>query len=1018
VLAGFFVAVLLLAFLPQPRVSAATYTVTSNYPGTGTGTLHWAVDQANSNPGADIITFDMASIVTSWILFDGACGDYIGDLGELLIAEDVTITGPGSSLLSIEQRPSNCDIVRTRIIHINGATDVTISGLTLRYGAAPDNADGADGGHGGAIYNETANLTLTDCVLVSSRAGSGGGSSGGSGGDGGSGGAVYCAAGDLTITGCTFDNNHAGNGGSSGSYDGSTSGTGGGAGGDGGAICFLGDVLTIGSTTFSSNVAGDGGRLYHCADGSIAGNGGRGGAVYANTCTSVDITDDCSFQSNVAGRGGFQDPCDDPDEPGAPGLNGLGGWGGSGGAIYVSHEALTLEHCTFSNNRAERGGSSLTQQAGPGGLGGAMYHSANWLDVDYCTFSSNIAGVGGEGPEGLRGAGGHGGAIYCSGGTADVVGCAFTWNHGGAGCGDTPDAPEPGGFDGASPGGSGGAIYSHSGGLLLQDTLFEGNGAGMGGYSESVGGYVDHGSGGAVWCDNQPIYDALSAERCSFVRNSPSLKGGAIYVNQGAAELVNCTIAEGWAREGGGIRAADGVPVQLSFCTVVWNQAVDYGGGIYADALALKGCIVANNTFYVSSGTEPSQGTDEDGLDIYDGDGSNPFKSVTSHGGNVLGISSGFTMQQVDPSPNDAVGVEAGLGSLTDAFDPLYVCTLLLDSPALDFVPVVDGTTIDGTAVDVDQIQTSRPQDGDLDGTALWDSGAFESRIQTATVASDTGSGDITVIFSDAGILDEFNARGIDEVCCEVPGGVYFPHGLLEIVITGLEDEGFEPAEVTLTLTYPEDIPEDAMYWKCDPVECEWVDVTDLLGDHDGDNVLTLTLTDGDDGDMDQSWNGEIHDPGGVVLAVEEEDEEPEKRREREVPLEPASMNTNYMALSAYQALPGQTVQVSVNVCNGGEVKGSRNVVLAVNGVTEQSQSISVSGGSCKTVVFNVVKAVPGTYDIDINGQRAQLTVLAPRTIQASVPSTQDTGIGTAGIIAILVVMGALIGALVLVFKG
>jgi len=941
VLAGFFVAVLLLALTPQPRVSASEYVVTSNTPGSGTGTLRWAIEQANANPGADTITFNMSSIGTSWILFDGACGASEGeDAGELQITDSVTITGPGASSLSIEQRVQCTDPAETRIIHISGgATDVSISGLTFRYGRVPEGASGAGSGHGAAIYNETANLTLTDCVFGSNFIRGGGSSLDGRGGDGGSGGAVYCATGNLTISGCTFDNNRAGNGGSSGAYDGSTLGTGGGAGGDGGAICFLGDELTIGSTTFSSNVAGDGGRLYHCADGSAAGNGGCGGAVYARNCSSVSISDDCGFSGNAAGRGGFQDPCDDPDEPGAPGLNGLGGMGGSGGAIWVSHESLTLEHCTFSNNRAERGGSSLTQQAGPGGLGGAVYHSANWLDADYCSFSSNTAGEGGDGPEGLRGTGGHGGAIYCSGGTADVVGCTFKWNHGGAGSGDSPYAPEPGGFDGASPGGSGGAIYSHSGGLLLQDTLFEANGAGMGGYSESISGYVNPGSGGAVWCHNQPIYDALSAERCSFVQNSPSLKGGAIYVDQGAAKLVNCTIAENWAHEGGGIRAAGEAPVWLSFCTVAWNQAVDYGGGIYASSLALRGSIVANNTFYLSSGTEPSQGTDADGPDIYDGDGSDPFYSVTSHGGNVIGISSGFTRQQADPSPDDAVDIEANLSSLTDAFDRLYVCPLMLDSPALDFIPVTYGTAIGGASVDADQIDRPRPLDGDLDGTSLWDAGAFEGVVQSNTAESATGTGVITVIYTGAGSLDRFDAKGVDEVCCEVPEGFDFPHGLLEMVITGLNDDGDNPAEVTLTLTYPEDIPEGAMYWKCDNDTCEWLDVTYLMGDDDGDNVLTLTLTDGGDGDLDREWNGEIHDPGGVVLTVEEEEdeeeEEPRKRPDRARPLPPARRNTGDMALSAYQALPGQAVQVSVNVCNGGELKGNQSVVLSVNGVAE-----------------------------------------------------------------------------------
>jgi hypothetical protein len=43
--------------------------------------------------------------------------------------------------------------------------------------------------------------------------------------------------------------------------------------------------------------------------------------------------------------------------------------------------------------------------------------------------------------------------------------------------------------------------------------------------------------------------------------------------------------------------------------------------------------------------------------------------------------------------------------------------------------------------------------------------------------------------------------------------------------------------------------------------------------------------------------------------------------------------------------------------------------------------------------------------------------VVAPRLVQASVPSTRDTGVGTVGIIAILAVMAALIAGLVVVFK-
>lgn len=124
-----------------------------------------------------------------------------------------------------------------------------------------------------------------------------------------------------------------------------------------------------------------------------------------------------------------------------------------------------------------------------------------------------------------------------------------------------------------------------------------------------------------------------------------------------------------------------------------------------------------------------------------------------------------------------------------------------------------------------------------------------------------------------------------------------------------------------------------------------------------------------------------------------------------------------FYSVDPVQVLPGQEVRVSANVCNSGEEKGSLAVSLRVNGAVEQSQSVSVSGGSCKEVVFTVARAVPGTYQLSVNGMVGQFSVLAPRLVQASVASTRDTGLGTWGIFAIVAVIVVLIAGLVAVFK-
>ena len=123
------------------------------------------------------------------------------------------------------------------------------------------------------------------------------------------------------------------------------------------------------------------------------------------------------------------------------------------------------------------------------------------------------------------------------------------------------------------------------------------------------------------------------------------------------------------------------------------------------------------------------------------------------------------------------------------------------------------------------------------------------------------------------------------------------------------------------------------------------------------------------------------------------------------------------LAVSPSQVLPNQEVTVSANICNNGEERGSKTVSLMVNGVAEQSQSVAVSGGACQQVIFKVSRAVPGTYQVAIDGMTGQFSVLAPRTVTNNVPSQQQTGLGTTGIIAIIAVIVVLIVGLIMVFK-
>jgi len=84
---------------------------------------------------------------------------------------------------------------------------------------------------------------------------------------------------------------------------------------------------------------------------------------------------------------------------------------------------------------------------------------------------------------------------------------------------------------------------------------------------------------------------------------------------------------------------------------------------------------------------------------------------------------------------------------------------------------------------------------------------------------------------------------------------VAFPHGMFSFRITGLSTG----QTVTLTITLPTAVPVGTVWWKYR--NGQWYSLP--IGDDDGDNIITITLTDGVfPGDTD-SIAGEITDPGG-----------------------------------------------------------------------------------------------------------------------------------------------------------
>jgi PKD repeat protein len=106
------------------------------------------------------------------------------------------------------------------------------------------------------------------------------------------------------------------------------------------------------------------------------------------------------------------------------------------------------------------------------------------------------------------------------------------------------------------------------------------------------------------------------------------------------------------------------------------------------------------------------------------------------------------------------------------------------------------------------------------------------------------------------------------------------------------------------------------------------------------------------------------------------------------------------------QVLPDEVVTISVNVVNSGGTRGDYHIVLNIDGKLEDSCLISLSPGLSRSVVFNVTKAIPGAYEVSIEGYNGQFVVIggtpnAPATNPVGNPPTSG-GLGTPVIIGII----------------
>ncbi|GEM_PF-827133 len=260
----------------------------------------------------------------------------------------------------------------------------------------------------------------------------------------------------------------------------------------------------------------------------------------------------------------------------------------------------------------------------------------------------------------------------------------------------------------------GGGIYNQQGNLTLNAVTVRDNTA------PSGGGILNTG--------------VLTITNSAIISNTAlSGNGGGLYQHVGGAlHLANTTVSRNQAQDNGGGIASVAGTVRLNNVTVAYNTADtdssgDDGGGLYYSGgitFTAKNSILANNV-------DTSHGIYEYGMADCAG-------TFGSEGYNLIGDSANRTgCLGFSSSTHDDVGgvdffgylrYEAGLSPLADnggatpshaLFSPYYGMSVDAANPA---TPGSGGSACEP----FDQRGQSRPVDGDTDGTARCDRGAFE----------------------------------------------------------------------------------------------------------------------------------------------------------------------------------------------------------------------------------------------------------------------------------------------------